>query len=54
MWHQGRGFAFVSTRNKKLQITSKLMKTRFDWGRPTENTDQRQEEGKPRKTTSDV
>lgn len=32
--HWGRGYAFVSTGNERLWIPSRLIDTRFDWGRP--------------------
>lgn len=34
----GRGFVCVS-RGKKLYISSKLIKAKFDWGRPPESLD---------------
>ena len=35
--HWERGYAFDSIGNEKLWIPSKLIDTRFDWGRPPEN-----------------
>ena len=42
----GRGYASVYMENKKLWFSLKLIKTRFDWGRPIENLGYRYKEVK--------